>query len=149
MEQKPHRACKWAKSNWPHVVLFRLAHYQCNGIIKGWLHCLTSDSKWRFLVNIMLMFGSAWCLVMVQIQSPLIKKKINSGRPEHSLTPPFPYSPTSDNISFLPYPLPTLPPLKVDAIYVSSLYWKFMYLPFSASLLMFFHTFVLFWYLNS
>ena len=24
---------------------------QCNGIIKGWLHCLTSESKGRFLAN--------------------------------------------------------------------------------------------------
>ena len=30
-------------------------------------------------------------------------KKIKIGRPEHSLTPP---PPTSDNISFLPYPPP-------------------------------------------
>ena len=37
---------------------FYLAHKQCNGIIKGWLYCLTSESKGRFLVN-MLMFGSA------------------------------------------------------------------------------------------
>ena len=37
---------------------------------------------------------------MVQIQFSL-KKKI--GRPEHSLTP----TPTSDNISFFPYPPPT------------------------------------------
>ena len=24
---------------------------QCNGIIKGWLHCLMSESKGRFLAN--------------------------------------------------------------------------------------------------
>ena len=33
--------------------------------------------------------------------------KIKIGRPEHSLTP-------SDNISFLPYLRPLLPPLQVD-----------------------------------
>ena len=38
---------------------FDFAHKQYNGIIKEWLHCLTSESKGRFLVNIMLMFGSA------------------------------------------------------------------------------------------
>ena len=32
---------------------------QCNGIIKGWLHCLTSETKGRFLVNNILIFGSA------------------------------------------------------------------------------------------
>ena len=29
-------------SNWPSVLLFDLAHKQCSGIIKGWLHFLTS-----------------------------------------------------------------------------------------------------------
>ena len=85
--------------NWPRVLLLDLAHKQCNGIIKGWLHCLTSELKGRFLVNNMLLLGSAWCLVMVEIQFSLIK----IGRPEHSLTPP---PPTSDNISFLHYPPP-------------------------------------------
>ena len=28
-----------------------LTHKQCNGIIKGWLQCLTSESKGRVLVN--------------------------------------------------------------------------------------------------
>ena len=71
---------------WPRVLLFDLAHKQCNGIIKGWLHCLTPKSKGRFLVNNMLMFCSAWCLVMAQIQFSLIKKA-KTGRPESSLTP--------------------------------------------------------------
>ena len=43
-------------------------------------------------------------------------KKRKIGRPEHSLTP---HPPTSDNISFLPYPSP---PLKVDVICVSPPY---------------------------
>ena len=60
----------------------------CNGIIKGWLYCLTSESKERFFVNNIL-FGSAWCLVIVQIQFSLIKEKI--GRPEHFSNPPAPF----------------------------------------------------------
>ena len=79
MEQELHRAWERTKakqkqnqvmshSNQPRVLFFDLAHKQCNGIIKGWLHCLTSESKGRFLVNNILIFGSAWCLVMAQIQ---------------------------------------------------------------------------------
>ena len=113
MEQQPHRACERTKSkqkqnqvmshsNWPWALLFDLAPYQCNGIIKGWLHSLTSESKGRFLANNIL-FGSAWCLVMVQIQFSLIER-IKIGCPEHSLTP---HPPTSNNISFLPYPQPS------------------------------------------
>ena len=59
MEQQPHRACERTKSkqkvlsysNRALVPLFDLSHKQYNGIIKGWLHCLTSKSKGRFLVN--------------------------------------------------------------------------------------------------
>ena len=51
---------------------------------------------------------------MAQIQFSLIKKA-KIGRPEHSVAP---HPPTSDNISFLPYPPPHL---KVDVIYVSPL----------------------------
>ena len=36
-----------------------LAHKKCNGIIKGCRHCLTSESKGRFLVNDILIFSSA------------------------------------------------------------------------------------------
>ena len=108
MKQQLHRACERTESkqkqnkvtshsNWPLVLLFDLAHKRCSGIIKGWLRCLTSESKGRFLVNNILMFGLAWCLVMTQIQFSLRKKKI--GRPEHSLIP---HPPTSGNLSFLP-----------------------------------------------
>ena len=100
-------------SNWPRVLLFDLANKQCNGIIKGWFHYLTSQSKGRFLVNNILMFGSAWCLVMAQIQFSLIKK-IKIGRPEHSLTP-HPVRPITSHFS-LPQP-----PHKVDVICVSPL----------------------------
>ena len=41
--------------------IFDLPHKQCNCFIKGWLHCLTSESKGRFLVNNILL---AWCLVV-------------------------------------------------------------------------------------
>ena len=109
MEQQPHRAIEQTKSkqkqnqvkshsNWPRVLVFELTCKKCNGIIKGWPHCLTSGSKGRFLVNIILMFSSAWCLVMARIQLSLIKK--TNRRPEHSVTPT---SPTSNNISFLSY----------------------------------------------
>ena len=53
------------------------------------------------------MFGSAWCLVMVQIQFSLMKK-IKIGRPKYLLTP-FPPPCTTAKISFLPY-LPNPPP---------------------------------------
>ena len=86
-------------SNWPRVLLFDLTHKLCKGIIERWFHCLTSESKRRFLVNNILMFGSVWCLVMAQIQFSLIKKNI--GRPEHLLTP---RPTTSNKIWFLPYP---------------------------------------------
>ena len=74
MGQQPHRPCQWTTanknnnkimptsySNWPRVLLFNLAHEQCNGIIKRWLHCLATESKLKFLaINILL----AWCLVI-------------------------------------------------------------------------------------
>ena len=61
-----------------------------NGIIKGWFHCLALVSKRRFLVNNVLMFGSAWCLGMVQIQFSLIHQK-KIGHLEHFLIPPPPH----------------------------------------------------------
>ena len=60
--------------------MFDLARRQCSGIIEGWLHCLTSESKGRFPANNILL---AWFLVIVHIQFFLIK----IGRLEHSLTP--------------------------------------------------------------
>ena len=62
MEDQPCHACEQTKSkqkqnqftsdsNYPCVLLFDLAQKQCNGIIKRWLHCLTSELKPRFLVN--------------------------------------------------------------------------------------------------
>ena len=80
-----HHSCERTKSKqkqnqfmshsiWPCVLLLDLAHKQCNDFIKGWLHCLTSESKGRFLANNILIFDSSWCLVMAQIQFSLIKK---------------------------------------------------------------------------
>ena len=121
MEKQPHRACKRKKSkqkqnqvtsqsNWPRILSFDLAHKQFNGIIKGWLHCLTSESIGKVLVNNTLIFDSAWYLVMAQIQFSLIKKNKNwisrtlVTTPSPPLvTTPF-HSHKSDNISFLPYP---------------------------------------------
>ena len=94
-----------SNSHWPRLLLFDLAHTQCNGIIKGWLHCLTPETIGRFLVNNIL-FGSARCLIMALIRFSLIKKQRLDVQ-NTSLTP----TPTSDNISFLLYPHPRpLPP---------------------------------------
>ena len=54
----------------PRVLLFNLVHKQCNGLVKRWLHCLTSESKERFLVKNVLVFAS----VRAQIQFFLLKK---------------------------------------------------------------------------
>ena len=51
-----------------HTQIDDLGHRKCNGIIKGWRQCQTSVSKGRFFVSNILMFGSAWCLVIAQIQ---------------------------------------------------------------------------------
>ena len=75
MEQQLHRTCQRTKSKEKqNVLLFVLIHKQCNGIIKGYLHCLTPESIGIFLVNNILMFDSA-CLVMARIQFSLIIKK--------------------------------------------------------------------------
>ena len=121
MEKQPHRACERTKSkqkrnqvtshsNLTRVLLFDLAHKQSNGIIKGWLHCLTSESIERFL------FNNIWLSMMSgHGANPIFfSKKKKIGHPEHSLIPPSTPStpspaplliPTSDNILFLPSPL--------------------------------------------
>ena len=83
-------------SNWRRVLLFDLVHRQCNSIIKGWLNCLTSESKWRFLANyiISMMSGQSANLVFFN--------KKNKNWTSRTLANPPP--PTSDNISFLSYP---------------------------------------------
>ena len=114
MEQQPHRICEQTKSkqtqnqvtsqsNWPRVLLLDLAHKECNGIIKGWLHCLTPESIARFLVYNLLTFDSAWCLIMTQIQLSLILKN-----KDWILATPHPT--TSDNNSFFALPPPPPPP---------------------------------------
>ena len=58
-------------------------------IIKGCLRCLASGSgrdQGGLLVNGVLMFGSAWCLVMVQVYFSLMKR-IEIGRSRHWLAP--------------------------------------------------------------
>ena len=58
IEQQPNRACKRAilkqkqnqatsHSNLTPILLFDLAHKQCNGIIQGCFCCLNSESKGR------------------------------------------------------------------------------------------------------
>ena len=61
-EQNQNKNKVTSYSNWPLALLFDLAHKQCIGITKEWPHCLTSESKGRFLVNNILL---AWCLLMV------------------------------------------------------------------------------------
>ena len=48
-EIKTKTKLSMSRSNWSRVILFDLVHKQCNGIIKGWIHCLTSESKDDFL----------------------------------------------------------------------------------------------------
>ena len=45
-------------SNCTRILLFYLVHKQCNGIVKGLLHCLTSESNGRLPVNNILFFVS-------------------------------------------------------------------------------------------
>ena len=82
--KRRHYACERTKpkqiwnqvtshSNWSRVLLLNLSHKQCSGIIKGWLHCPTSESKGRLLINNIL-FDSEWSLVMGQTQFYLIRK---------------------------------------------------------------------------
>ena len=122
MEQQPRRArerTKWkpkqnqvtSHSNWPRVLLFNSAHKQCVGVIKGWLLCLTPESLGRFPVNNILMFDSAWCLVMVQIQFSLIK--VNKDWTSRTLaTSPAPVRPITFHFCLT---------LKLDVICVSLL----------------------------
>ena len=111
MEQQTHGASDRTKSKqkqnqvtshsyWPRVLLFDLAHKQCNGTIKGWFYCLRSESKGRFLVSNILMF---WLSMMSgHGANPIfINTKIKIRRPEYSLNPH--PAPTSDSISFLHY----------------------------------------------
>ena len=94
--------------------MFDLAHKQCNGMIKGWLHCLTSKPKGRFLANNILL---AWCLFMADIQF-VFNQRIKIGPPERLLTS---HHPTSNNISFLPYSPPPLPPQSRRHMCITSL----------------------------
>ena len=88
-------------SNWPHVQLFDVIHKQCNCIIKGRLSCLTSESKGRFLVNNILVFGSARCLVMAEIQFSLNKNKDWTPR---TLATPHPLHPITSHFCLTPSP---------------------------------------------
>ena len=67
-------------------------------IINRWLHCLTSESKGRFPVNDIFMFGSAWRLVMLQIHPPLLRPIT----PCFALPPPPPPSSKWTSYVYLP-----------------------------------------------
>ena len=102
------------------VLLFDVAHKQCFGIIKGWLHYLTPESKGRFLMNNILL-DSAHCLVMAQIHFSLIKK-IKIGRLRHSSTPPPPTS------YVLQPPSPPASHFCFTMIQLNYFFWKLLYL---------------------
>ena len=89
-------------SNWPCVLLFDLAHKQCNGIIKETLHYLKCELIGRFLVSNILMFDSAWDLVMAQIQFSLIKE-MKIVRPDCTPYHPIPHI-THTHIHTHPFP---------------------------------------------
>ena len=59
--------------------IVRLAHRQCNGISKEWLHCMTSELKGRFPVDV-------WLSMMSAHSANTIFLKKN-GCTEHPLTP--------------------------------------------------------------
>ena len=64
MVRQPQSACERTKSiqkqnQARHILLFDLAHKQCNDIINGWLHFLAPESIGKFLVNNILVFNSA------------------------------------------------------------------------------------------
>ena len=118
-------------SNCPRILLLDLAHKQCSGI--GWLHCLMSESKRRFLVNNILIFGSAWFLIISQMQFSLIKKNNWTSR---TLANPPP--PTSNNILFFVLP-PTSP----------SKWTSYVYCPFFNHISYFCsQNFVLYWFFD-
>ena len=77
-------------SNWPRFLLFNLAYKQCNGIVKGWLHCLL-ESIGRFLTNSILMFRNhhhdVWSWTSRTLTAPHPLRPITS---HFCLTPPPP-----------------------------------------------------------
>ena len=86
-------------------------------IIKGSLHCLTSVSKGRFLVNNVLMFG--YCMMSGDDANPIFfNKKIKIGRPEHFL-PPVHLRPITSHFCLTPHLLSTSSTSKVDVVCVS------------------------------
>ena len=85
--------------------------------LKNRFTVLRQSQKEDFLPVIYYNVLLAWCLAMAQIQFSLTKK-IKIGHPEHSLAP---HPPTSNNISFLLYPLLPRSPLKVDVTCLSPL----------------------------
>ena len=125
MEQQPHHTCERTKliqkqnqvtshSNWPRLLLFDLAHNQCNGIIKDGFTDWRQSQKEDFLsvrvcssdkmillqyLSVSLNFGAClehhiyyinvWLSMMSShgADPVFFNEKIKIGRPEHLLTP--------------------------------------------------------------
>ena len=97
MEQQPHGACERTKTkqkqnqatsywNWAHSIS-DLARKQCNGIIKGCLSCLTSESKGRFLVK----YVNVWLSMMTShVANPIFFNKKNKDLTTRTLSNPPP-----------------------------------------------------------
>ena len=97
-----------------HILLFNLAHKQCNDIIKGWRHCLTSQSKGRFFVNNVInvcrrvMSGHG-------ANSIFFNKKNKNWTSRTLATPHLPLRPITSHFCLTPPPIP----IKVDVICLS------------------------------
>ena len=97
MEQQPHGACERTKTkqkqnqatsywNWARSIS-DLARKQCNGIIKGCLSCLTSESKGRFLVK----YVNVWLSMMTShVANPIFFNKKNKDLTTRTLSNPPP-----------------------------------------------------------
>ena len=95
-EEQPHRACERTKSKQKlnqachiqidHAFYCAIDPRNSNGIIKGWLHCQTSESKGRFLVNV-LTFSSVWCL-SDHVANPIFFNKKNKDWMSRTLATP-------------------------------------------------------------
>ena len=111
MEQQQHGACERTKTkqkqnqvtshwNWARVLFSDLAHKQCNGIIKGCLSCLTSESKGRFLIK----YVNVWLSMMSRhVANPIFFNKKNKDLTSRTLSnPPAPPPPNPITSQFLP-----------------------------------------------
>ena len=141
MVQQLHRAWQRTKSkqkqnqikshsNWSRVLLSDLAYKQCNCIIQGWVHGLTSESKGKFLVyNICVLVNNiyVWLSMMSGYgTNPIFFNKKKDWTSRTLVNPPTPLRPITSH--FFSYPPPTL---KVDVICISPLRITYNYKSFS------------------